>query len=173
MKTFLQITVLVSLAALLLPTNASEQEGEVTQWQEIKEIDGEKVNVHVISKPVSTTFDAPIVPGELKTCAINIVTDYWQEDDQIKVETVLENTQCGPSKGMYVVRVRTSNDDGDSNTIKYQEPWSRDNSEAVRSTHTYSMKGDTELIRVRIQPPFHGACICAGKTVNQSSEQTE
>lgn len=173
MKIVLQIIVLVSLAVLLLPANASEQEGTVKQWQEVKEIDGEKVNVHVISKPVSTTFDAPIVTAELKTCAINIVTDYWQEDDQIKVETVLENTQCGPSKGMYVVRVRTSNDDGDSNTTKYQEPWSRDNSEAVRSTHTYSMNGDTELIRVRIQPPFNGACMCAGETINQSSGQIE
>jgi hypothetical protein len=152
---------------------AVEPENGIKKWQEVKEIDGEKVNVQVISKPTSTTFEAPAAPIELAACEVNIVTDYWQEGDLIKVETLVENTQCGSSKGRYTVNVRTRNDAGDSNTSKYQEQWSRNDNGAIRAVHTYSMNGHKELIRVRIQPPFNGACLCTGDINDASPELTD
>ncbi|MFT6408270.1 MAG: hypothetical protein ACJAQ6_001687 [Arenicella sp.] len=171
MKAILLLIFLAWLNYSSLTTAASELESEVTQWQEEKEIDGEKVIVHVISKPVSTTFDAPVVPLELKVCEIELSTDYWQEDDIIKVDTVLENSQCGASKGTYTVRVSTRNALDESKTVKYQEAWSRDNSEPLRSIHTYSMNGDLELIRVRLQAPFNGACFCTDETKSAPQAQ--
>jgi hypothetical protein len=157
------IVVITWFSLCSFPAFAEQTENVVKKWQEVKEIDGEKVNVQVISKPTSTTFNAPDVSAELTACAANIVTDYWQEDDIIKVETMVENTQCGPSKGLYTVKVRTRNDAGDLSTTKYQEQWSRDDSGDIRATHTYSMNGYKELVRVRIQPPFNGACVCTGE----------
>jgi hypothetical protein len=154
------------------PAAAVEPDNGVKKWQEVKEIDGEKVNVQVISKPISTTFDAPAAPVELTACAANIVTDYWQEDDLIKVETLVENTQCGPSKGRYAVKVRTRNEAGDLNTSKYQEQWSRDDNGDIKAMHTYSMNGDKELVRVRIQPPFNGACLCTVENTDGPSGQS-
>ena len=162
MKTILMFIGLAFLTESWLTAIASEVESEVKQWQEEKEIDGEKVTVHVISRPTSTTFDAPLVSVELKACAMEISTDYWQEDSIVKVDTVLENSQCGPSKGTYTVRVSTRNELGESSTNKYKETWSRDDSEAVKAIYTYSMNGDIELIRVRVQAPFSGACFCKG-----------
>jgi hypothetical protein len=101
MKTVLLLIALVSLNALLLTAPASEQASEVKQWQEVIQIDGEKGKVHVFSKTVSPSFEARVAADEFKTCAIGIVTDYWQEDDQIKVETLVENQECEPSRHFY------------------------------------------------------------------------
>ncbi|MBL4673126.1 MAG: hypothetical protein JKX81_12785 [Arenicella sp.] len=173
MKKNLILVVIVWLSGCSFPAVAAPTENGVKKWQEVKEIDGEKVKVQVISKPTSTTFDAPAASVELTACAANIVTDYWQEDDLIKVETLVENTQCGPSKGRYTVKVRTRNDAGDLNTSKYQEQWSRDDNGTIKAIHTYSMNGHKELVRVRIQPPFNGACLCTGDTTGARPGQTD
>jgi len=169
-KKNLLLVIIVCLNWCSFPVIAEPSENGVKKWLEVKKIDGEKVNVQVISKPTITTFDAPADPVELTACAANIVTDYWQEDDLIKVETLVENTQCGPSKGLYTVKVRTRDDAGDLNTSKYQEQWSRDDSHSIKTIHTYSMNGHNELVRVRIQPPFNDACLCTAETTPQQAD---
>ena len=78
----------------------------------------------------------------------------------LKVETLIENAECGASSGAYIVNIRTRNEAGDANTQKHQETWSRADSQPVNATHTYSMNGDTELVKVRLKLPINDACVC-------------
>jgi len=111
------------------------------------------------NKTINKTIRIP-VPTEPVACEVELSTDYWQEDDRFKVEVVVENTQCGASNGKYVVNARTRNEAGEINSIKFDEVWSRRHDRPVNAVHTYSMNGDTELVRVRLTAPLNGSCVC-------------
>lgn len=156
MKIALLITLLI-FSFSSFADEPSEVKPSLKKWQEIKpiSINGKKARVLKTSK----TVDVPEI-SEAKTCEVEISSDYWQEDDRLKVETQIENGDCGASQGLYIVNVGTRNKDGETRTSKYQEAWSRDDFQAVIATHVYSMNGDTELVRVRLRTPFNGACLC-------------
>jgi len=167
MKNFILI-ILLALSFSSLAQDASNQKSEIKRWIEVQEIEGKKVKVMKMSKPIEKTIKFDYSRVEPKTCELELTSDYWQENTKLKVETVLENNDCAASSGRYIVKIRTRDDAGELSLQEHEEPWSRKDDQAIEKLHTYDMNGDTELVRVRLVAPINDACVCdASKSPNQ------
>ncbi len=156
MKEFISAVILMFGLSSIISIAAEPKQA---QGQENEKVVDENAIIFRTSKTINKTIHVP-APVEPVACEVEFSTDYWQEDDQFKVEVVVENAQCGASNGKYLVNARTRNEAGEINSIKFEEVWGRNDDRPVKVVHTYSMNGDIELVRVRLTAPFNGSCIC-------------
>ncbi len=154
------LSICCTMVFIVVFAENSIAQSDVKKWQETEQIDGQEVRVLKMSKPFEKTVDLTSEDDNAEFCEVNIATDYWQQDTLVKVEATIENSQCDASSGQYVVKVRTRNADDEATTATYPESWVREDANTIKAVHTYSMNGDTELIRVRIKFPLNDSCVC-------------
>jgi len=94
-------------------------------------------------------------------CEASFKVDYFQAYDKVKVDTEVQHEGCVASFGEYELRVRTVDDDGETLTRTYSEPWSRAQPGKVTITKHYPMDGDDRLIWVRVKSNRKIGCTCA------------
>lgn len=149
-----------SLDAATLISEELKDENESEVWTEEKTVEGKKIRVLKINKPISMMVDSVVIDDGPTSCEIEVSTDYWQENDKVEMEAYLHTADCGAAHGAYKVSVRTKNEIGEYHTMKYPEVWRRDNAQPIKLTHSYSMKGDTDLVGVQVKLALDGSCVC-------------
>ena len=81
-------------------------------------------------------------------CQANIVIEYLQFDTKARVDSTIQNLDCGASSGDYTVRLRIRDDNDQLQTIEQVETWARENEEPLESQRTYEIGKDVYLIKV-------------------------
>lgn len=97
-------------------------------------------------------------------CSADFDVSYMQRDQQIQVDTVVNNEDCAESGGRYALRIRTykitaQGEEPITRTI--EEAWQRTSSEPLRISKKYAMEGATYVGWVRVKSDIDSACLCA------------
>ena len=93
-------------------------------------------------------------------CAASVSLDYTQMYDRVRVDARVLNDDCVRSHGVYTIRIRSRNEQGEATTRDFEESWSRVADEPVQSRRIYEMGGDIDLIWVRVRVPTRDGCLC-------------
>jgi hypothetical protein len=133
---------------------------DLTKKQEQAEQENKKDLIFKTNKPLPPMVGNTRFRTGTSLCEVEVASSYSQMGDFVEVETIVENNQCGPSNGKYIVNVRTQDKAGNINLSKYEEVWSRADAESVQLEHRYSMNGDAELVSARIRMPSRDYCSC-------------
>lgn len=148
------------IAAPVVTAQESENTNESKLWIEKKNINGKKVRVLKGSKAIETVMESPEPVAKPMLCEIDVSTDYWQANDKVKMDAYVDTSDCGAAYGRYSVSVRTKDEAGEHQTRDFAEAWSRDNADPIKLSHSYTMNGDSDLVKVRVKLPIEGSCVC-------------
>ncbi len=82
-------------------------------------------------------------------CEARLEIEYYQAGDSVHVETELNNDQCAASSGSYTLQVRYRGDDGEVQTVEFDELWERSDAEPVKLIKDYFVAENVDIMRVR------------------------
>ena len=103
-------------------------------------------------------------PQEIKTtsgiCEAHYRITYAQMNEQVKVETSIENKSCAASHGEYSLRIRTLSETGEAITRSFDSSWSRPDDQNVVLTNLYPMGNSRDLIWVKVRSRPKTSCFC-------------
>ena len=102
-------------------------------------------------------------------CNAQLRIGYSQRSDRVEVETELVNSSCGASHGLFKLRVKWRDQDSETQKQDYEVLWSREDSDDIKETYTYSLGEGAELMSVKSRLPIRGACFCTGAVEEESS----
>lgn len=126
------------------------------------EDNGRQVTIEAKRVEVTRTIDLPPqqMQGRSDVCDARFSVSYFQADSQIKVDTQVQNETCGASHGDYALRIRTTNQSGESVTRSFSETWSRIDNVDVQAKKHYPMEGGKKLLWVRVHSNRKTGCTC-------------
>ncbi len=121
-------------------------------------------------KPIPLVRKLTLPGQELLTeqhCQAAFEISYMQRNDLIRVDTTINNEDCGPSSGEYALRIRTykQSEDGSSEPVTrtVNERWQRNSAEPVLVSKDYPMDGGSHVGWVRIKADIASSCLCAAE----------
>lgn len=82
-------------------------------------------------------------------CEARLEVEYYQKGDSVHVETELRNDQCGASSGSYALEVRYRGDDGEIQTVEFEEVWERSDAAPITQGKDYYVAENVDVMRVR------------------------
>ena len=120
------------------------------------------------NNPFEKTMSLPDQPVTDLLCDADVSISYSQMGDRVRVDAQVINEQCAASYGKYNVRVKTRDEDGETNMASHEESWSLDDASQLEATHYYDMNGDVELVWARIHAKPKDFCTC--RNLSQAPE---
>lgn len=107
----------------------------------------------------------------LNLCQANFSTSYYQRNNRVHVETVIENVDCEASHGEFMVRIRTMGDSGETSTQSFTESWSRTGQSDVLHEADYSIADGRRVVWARTKANSATACSCSQNAAGLEAEQ--
>lgn len=96
---------------------------------------------------------------DARYCEAEIALEYLQWDDVARVEGTLTNENCAASSGRYDIEARIRDANGDLQTLRFSESWSREDDRPVVLSSEYEIGDNVELMRLKARSLD---CACAG-----------
>jgi len=93
-------------------------------------------------------------------CEAEFEISYYQANDRIKVEALIDNKTCAASHGEFLIRIKAVDEAGEMKTQSFPETWARSDESAVQVRREYPMNGAARLIWARINADSNTACAC-------------
>jgi hypothetical protein len=94
-------------------------------------------------------------------CIARYTVAYAQMYDKVRVKTKITNEDCAESSGRYTLRLRTVDEQGETQTRTIVEDWQRDSAKPLEQTRYYPMDGNSDLIWVKVKSNRKTSCVCA------------
>ncbi|MCZ6852305.1 MAG: hypothetical protein O7G86_00175 [Gammaproteobacteria bacterium] len=101
-------------------------------------------------------------------CSAEIYLRFQQRNTQARVITEIKNETCAASAGDYQLVLRINDPDGERQTLRFSEEWSRDDALLIETTKFYEIGDNVDLRSVRLKG---SSCRCADEPA--TPEQTE
>ena len=99
-------------------------------------------------------------PRFVPECEAQLSISYTQMYDRVRVRTHVEHEGCPASSGDYTIRVRTTGDDGETDTRSFEETWQRDDAEPLEITSYYDMNPEHRLVWAQVNTSRKTNCRC-------------
>lgn len=93
-------------------------------------------------------------------CEAQVSISYVQRNTKVDVETTVEQDGCMASSGDYALRLRTIDGEGEIDTRKFEESWTRSSPGTVRAEKTYDIGGGRRLISAQVSTAPATNCRC-------------
>jgi uncharacterized protein YfcZ (UPF0381/DUF406 family) len=102
----------------------------------------------VLSSKVEVTTKIELPQLNTRNCSAQIDLQYSQRNTIARVLGKLTNESCAASSGQYVIAARIRNENGEFETLEFDETWQRDDDQPVMLTADYAIGENAELIRL-------------------------
>jgi hypothetical protein len=122
---------------------------------------------------VERLIQQPKLEATELACFAEVSISYAQMDDKIEVDAQIDNQECSSSYGKYTIRVRTSDETGETTTVNHEQAWQLENASQKQIVHVYDMNGDSELLSARIQGKAGDFCRCAAEKQDPENSDGE
>jgi hypothetical protein len=103
----------------------------------------------VLRSETELTLSLEIPPPINRQCETKIDLEYSQRDTIARATGVIKNETCAASEGQYEIEARIENENGESQSLIFEESWQRDDDQPVEFTADYPIGENVELIRLR------------------------
>jgi len=105
-------------------------------------------------KKFTIKLDAP--PPVLH-CESRTSIEYYQDNQNAKVDGEIKIDGCTDATGKYTISVRFRDADDEVHNLDFDETWQRDSATPVVISHVYPMAENVDLMRVRAR---RSRCVC-------------
>ena len=104
-------------------------------------------------------------------CEAQVSISYTQMYDRVRIRTHVEHEGCPASSGDYTIRLRTTGDDGETDTRSFEETWQRDDAEPLEITSYYDMDPEHRLVWARVNTSRKTNCRCLDDAASSESSE--
>lgn len=94
-----------------------------------------------------TTIEIPAI--EFMSCQANISLSYHQRNTLARVNAIIENQNCTASNGTYEIAISIRDENGDAQTLSFDESWQQTSSDTINVTKDYKIGNNIDLRRVQ------------------------
>ena len=143
--------VLAVVAMLIAPVNAQNN--------------SDKIDKRKAEKSYTVTLEAN---RQSLTCFPSTSVEYQQSNTMAQVIGVIVVDDCAAASGDYRVSLVIRDDDGNSETLQFEESWSRDDASPIVIENEYPIGDDVDLLRARVRSK---RCQCAEAGGEPSNER--
>ena len=127
---------------------------------------------HTSGRDVLGTITLTPTPRFVPECEAQLSISYTQMYDRVRVRTHVEQEGCPASSGDYTIRLRTTGDDGETDTRSFEETWQRENAEPLETTSYYDIDPEHRLVWARVNTSRKTNCRCLDDAAaSESSEE--
>jgi hypothetical protein len=116
------------------------------------------------------TMKFKLTTTESRRCQVRATMDFFQKNTMAKVDSLLENEDCGASSGSYTVSIRYRDGSGELQRVEYEETWQREDDQPITITKEYFAGDNVDITRVQ---PKNLRCLCAKAIPNNENPDTE
>jgi hypothetical protein len=131
----INVTALLALATVALPSSAALAQAETTTVRTEREL---KLSIEV-----------PAVPSA--QCQAVAATSYHQRNTFARVASTIDTADCPAAVGEFKIAIRVRDESGEVKSLEFDETWRRSDAKSVVVERDYPIGENVELVNARVR----------------------